>query len=41
MWKSKLGDWEDIKHELAGLENPSYYGVVEQVLKRSIISPHR
>lgn len=41
MWKSKLGDWEDIKHELAGLENPNYYGVVEQVLKRSIISLHR
>jgi hypothetical protein len=35
MWKSKLGDWEDIKHELEGLENPHYYGVVQQVLKRS------
>jgi hypothetical protein len=37
MWKSKLGDWEDIKHELEGLENPNYYGVVEQILKRPII----
>ncbi len=36
MWKSKLGDWEDIKHELEGLENPNFYGVVEQVLKRPI-----
>ena len=34
MWKSKLGDWEDIKHELEGLENPHYYGVVQQILKR-------
>jgi hypothetical protein len=34
MWKSKLGDWEDIKHELEGLENPHFYGVVEQILKR-------
>jgi hypothetical protein len=36
-WKSKLGDWEDIEHELEGLENPNYYGVVQQILKRAII----
>lgn len=41
MWKSKLGDWEDIKHELEGLENPNYYGVVEQILKRPIIPIHQ
>jgi hypothetical protein len=36
MWKSKLGDWEDIQHELKGLENPNYYGVVQQILKRPV-----
>lgn len=36
MWKSKLGDWEDIQHELKGLENPNYYGVVQQFLKRML-----
>ncbi|MEZ2302553.1 MAG: hypothetical protein ACBR13_12385 [Microcoleus sp.] len=36
MWKSKLGDWEDIQHELKGLENPNYYGVVQQILKRML-----
>jgi hypothetical protein len=39
MWKSKLGDWEDIRHELEGLENPHYYGVVQQILKRPITPP--
>jgi hypothetical protein len=29
------GDWENIEHELEGLENPNYYGVVQQILKRS------
>jgi len=39
MWKSKLGDWEDINHELEGLENPQFYGSVKQILKRHIIPP--
>jgi len=30
-------DWEDIEDELEGLENPNYYGVVQQILKRAII----
>ena len=36
IWKSKLGDWEDIQHELKGLENSNYYGVVQQILKRPV-----
>ncbi|NER00191.1 MAG: hypothetical protein F6K30_26415 [Cyanothece sp. SIO2G6] len=43
-WTSKLGDWEDIQHELTGIEgeevtikgeNMKMYGTVQQVLKRS------
>lgn len=32
--KSKLGDLEDIKHELEWLENPNYAVIVELILKR-------
>lgn len=34
--KNKLGDWEDIKHELEWLENPNYYVVVQQILQRPL-----
>jgi len=34
-WTSKLGDWEDIAHELAGLEGEKY-GTVQQILKRPL-----
>jgi hypothetical protein len=32
-WTSKLGRWEDIEHELAGLDC-ELYGAVKQILKR-------
>ena len=37
-WTSKLGGWEDIEHELIGLEGigEHEYGYVEQILKRKI-----
>ncbi|MEM9538748.1 MAG: hypothetical protein AAGA60_04465 [Cyanobacteria bacterium P01_E01_bin.42] len=35
-WTSKLGKWEDISHELKGLENPRFYGSVTQILSRKI-----
>jgi hypothetical protein len=37
-WSSKLGGWEDIEHELTGLEGigEHEYGYVEQILKRKI-----
>jgi hypothetical protein len=34
-WTSKLGRWEDIEHELAGLVC-EMYGAVRQILRRSI-----
>jgi hypothetical protein len=34
-WTSKLGRWEDIEHELAGLVC-EMYGSVRQILRRSI-----
>ncbi|MEO1395545.1 MAG: hypothetical protein AAFV90_21795 [Cyanobacteria bacterium J06634_5] len=33
-WTSKLGDWEDIEHTLAGIEGEKY-GSVCQIMKRS------
>jgi hypothetical protein len=35
-WTSKLGDWEDIEHELEGIEGEKMYGSVGQILRRSI-----
>lgn len=37
-WTSKLGGWEDIEHELVGLEGSGEheYGYVQQILKRPI-----
>lgn len=35
-WTSKLGDWEDIEHELAGVEGEKMYGSTRQILKRSL-----
>ena len=34
-WTSKLGDWEDISHELEGIEGEKY-GNIYQILKRSL-----
>ncbi len=34
-WTSKLGDWEDIEHTLAGIEGEKY-GTVCQIMKRSL-----
>ncbi len=34
--KNQLRDWEDMKHELEWLENPNYYVVVQQILKRPL-----
>jgi hypothetical protein len=34
-WTSKLGDWEDIEHELRGIEG-EMYGSVRQILSRPI-----
>lgn len=34
-WTSKLGDWEDIEHELEGIAGEKY-GFVRQILKRRI-----
>lgn len=34
-WTSKLGDWEDIQHELVGIEG-EMYGSVCQILSRPI-----
>lgn len=33
LWTSKLGDWEDIEHELDGITG-DMYGFVKQILKR-------
>ncbi len=33
LWISKLGDWEDIEHELQALEGPAY-GSVALIMKR-------
>jgi hypothetical protein len=35
-WTSKLGNWEDISHELEGLANQMFYGEVKQILKRTL-----
>jgi hypothetical protein len=35
-WTSKLGDWEDIEHELAGIEGEKMYGSMRQILKKSL-----
>ena len=35
-WTSKLGDWEDIEHELEGIEGEKMYGAVRQIMKRPI-----
>lgn len=35
LWTSKCGDWEDITHELEGLEGSSY-GTVACVMKRPV-----
>ena len=33
LWTSKLGDWEDIRHELQDLEG-EFYGSVALIMKR-------
>jgi len=35
-WTSKLGDWEDIEHELEGIAGEKMYGAVRLILRRSI-----
>jgi hypothetical protein len=36
-WTSKLGGWEDIEHELAGVEGMNAYGSVYIILGRSTL----
>jgi len=36
-WTSKLGGWEDIEHELAGVEGEKAYGSVYIILGRSTL----
>ncbi len=36
-WKSKLGDWEDIKHKTLEALEGNFYGKVVQFMKRSVI----
>lgn len=35
-WTSKLGDWEDIEHELTGIEGEEMYGTAKQIMKRKL-----
>lgn len=38
-WTSKIGDFEDIEHTLAGLSGNEYYGEVLVILKRPQLPP--